>query len=392
MTEHEVGRALDLERWQQDATRTTTIAIIAKLEWAMLIYQFCAILTSALVDPYAGAWQRTIIFVLAFAHIPLVPYYFRYGGPMSRGPRWFWLPASQTMIIPLIAGLLTQPGLYGKHSCQTLCGYFPPTIILFAMYVQIAAIGVAMRVVADAAIVLVPLLQALTLMLVMDPEPTRDNLVAVGAGQMQLVVAYLVGKAAVAICRVSVGRQAETQQQSYEEFFHFLHSHVKAGIAAIKAVQPSVPAMLDKIEELERTVGERRLQMLFVRDRIPLAVVLSERIRAFTGKLRILEAPNVGAITVARPIGILMSRALGDLLKNVVTHGGESVRIRYDLDESYIVELEVADNGGGFDPAVLDNDATSLHSLRRDARSLGGDLTMNRTDVDTVMRLRVPLQ
>jgi hypothetical protein len=392
MTEHEVGRALDLERWQQDATRTTTVAIIAKLEWAMLVYQFFSILTSVLVDPYAGAWQRTIIVVLAVAHIPLVPYYFRYGGPMSHGTRWFWLPASQAMMVTLLAGLLTQPGLYGNHSCQTLCSYVPPTMILFVMYVQIAAMSVAMRVVADAVIVLVPLLQSLAIMLVMNPEPTRNNLVAVFAGQLQLVIAYVIGKAAVAICRVSVGRQAETQQQSYDEFFNFLHSHVKAGIAAIKAVQPSVPAMLDKIEELERTVGDRRLQMLFVRDQRPLAVVLSERIRAFTGKLHILESPRVGAITVARPIGILISRALGDLLKNVVMHGGESVRIRYDLDESNIVELEVADNGDGFDPAVLDNDATSLHSLRHDARWLGGDLTMDRTDVDTVMRLRVPLQ
>lgn len=387
-----VSRTLDLERWQQEVTRTTTIAIIAKLEWAMLIYQFVSILTSALVDPYAGTWQRQVIAVLAIAHLPLVPYYFRYGGPISRGSRWFWLPVLQVLLITTAAGLLTQPGLYGNHSCQTLCGYTPPTIVLFAMYVQIAAISLAMRVAVDTAILLIPMLQSLVLILVMDPDPTQGNLIAVFAGQMQLVVAYVIGKAAVAICRVSVGRQVETQQQSYDEFFNFLHSHVKAGIAAIKAVQPSVPAMLDKIEELERTVGDRRLQMLFVRDRIPLAVVLSERIRAFTGKLDILEAPRVGLISVARPVGILISRAMGDLLKNVVVHGGDSVRIRYDLDECDIVELEVEDNGGGFDAAVLDDAATSLHSLRVDARWLGGDLTMDRTDGRTMMRLTVPLQ
>jgi signal transduction histidine kinase len=150
--------------------------------------------------------------------------------------------------------------------------------------------------------------------------------------------------------------------------------------------------MLEKLEELEQAVSDRRIDMLFIRDQIPLAVVISERTRTFTGRLKIAESPWVGALTVVRPIGALISRALGDLFKNVVVHGGDTVRIRCAVHDFMSVTVEVADNGPGFDPAVLDDPGRSLHRLRADARRLGGDLEHFTDDGETGMRLSLPLR
>jgi signal transduction histidine kinase len=264
-------------------------------------------------------------------------------------------------------------------------------LVLYTMYVQVAVVSVGSRIAFEALILFIPLLWPFLMMLVMNSDPTRDNLIAVLSGQMQLVVAYLIGKAAVAMVRVSVARQVETQQQSFDQFFNFLHSHVKAGIAAVKAEQPNVPAMLDKLEELEQAVSERRIEMLLMRDQIPLAVVISERIRAFIGSLQIMESPRVGILTVAGPIGVLISRALGDLLKNAVVHGGHEVRINCLIDDDGHLSLTVTDDGAGFDPVVMDDPSKSLYRLRSDAKSLGGDVVPHMTDQGTTMTLTVPL-
>jgi len=64
------------------------------------------------------------------------------------------------------------------------------------------------------------------------------------------------------MCRVAAQRQIEVQQQSYDEFFNFLHSHVKAGVAAVKAEWGDDAAMREKLSELEQAVSDRRIELL----------------------------------------------------------------------------------------------------------------------------------
>ena len=80
--------------------------------------------------------------------------------------------------------------------------------------------------------------------------------------------------------------------------------------------------MLEKVGELERAVSEQRLAQMLSMDRVPVAMLCSERIRAFTGVIHVAETPRTGARTVRGPVGKLIDRALGDLLKNAVLHGG----------------------------------------------------------------------
>lgn len=272
------------------------------------------------------------------------------------------------------------------------CAYYSaPPILFMTMYVYVSTDRVPLRVLQELLIVLVPVLEPLALVLLLDPEPTSTNYTAMAVGQIQLLAAYLTGRAVVQVCRVAVGRQLDTQRTSYEEFFTFLHSHVKAGLASVRAVQPDTSAMLEKLEELEQAVSDRRLQMLFVHERIPLAVVISERTRAFTGKLVFTERPRVGVLTVTHPVGRLINRALGDLLKNVLLHGGRQVKVSCSVLDDSLLVLKVLDNGPGFDPTVLDDPAKSLSSLRDDARSLNGDLTRDDVDEWNRMKLTVPL-
>jgi signal transduction histidine kinase len=194
------------------------------------------------------------------------------------------------------------------------------------------------------------------------------------------------------MCRIAARQQIEIQQQNYDEFFNFLHSHVKAGVAAVKAEWGNDAAMLEKLTELEQAVSDRRIELLLARQQVPLAALISERIRAFSGVLEIKDSPRVGAITVSRPVGLLISRALGDLLKNVALYGGDSVIIHLSADSSGLV-LDIIDAGPGFEPSVLNDESKSLYRLRRDAEQLGGSLSAARAQPGGAhLRLFVPMQ
>ena len=111
------------------------------------------------------------------------------------------------------------------------------------------------------------------------------------------------------------------------------------------------------------------------------------------GVLEMTGTPRLGGLTVARPIGVLVGRALGDLLKNAAKYGATAVQISCDPSGGRI-RVEIADNGPGFPADVLDDDRRSLHRLRLAARDLGGDLTMRPREMGTgaILTLVVPLR
>lgn len=125
--------------------------------------------------------------------------------------------------------------------------------------------------------------------------------------------------------------------------------------------------MREKLDELEQAVSDRRVQFLLSGRRAPLATLVSERIRTFTGVLTLTETPRVGAVTVRREVGVLVGRALGDLLKNAAVHGAGCAAVRMRAAAGRL-DLEIADDGPGLPPSVLDDPARSLHRLRAAAR------------------------
>ena len=154
-------------------------------------------------------------------------------------------------------------------------------------------------------------LQWIVLVYLINGGFTRTSSSSILSSMIWAVVAYAGGKVVARLTGVVRRGEMQAQQQKTEEFFDFLHSHIKAGLAAIKLEQPDVPAMLEKVGELERAVSEQRLAQMLSMDRVPVAMLCSERIRAFTGVIHVAETPRTGARTVRGPVGKLITAPWG---------------------------------------------------------------------------------
>jgi signal transduction histidine kinase len=189
-----------------------------------------------------------------------------------------------------------------------------------------------------------------------------------------VLVGYLLGKALWQVALVATHRQLAAQQEAFARFIRYLHADVKSRIAAVRTVLPAHEADLrDRLDDLEDAVGAHRVDALLSADQVPVADLLHERVRTFLGAIRFAATPKVGALTVPRPVAIVIGQALGDLLSNAVKHGATTVSIDFDYDDVRAT-LTVDDDGPGFPDAVLEDGSKSLHRLRESARGLGGDL------------------
>lgn len=373
----------------RDTERTVTQRLVGRLEWMVAFWQGTTAAITALVDTFRFDAVQIALFAVAVGHFVSVPLIARYGGPFSWGGRWIVLAVGLVVVVPVTFGLLIEPGQFASGPAGTpLCNYPASTMVLLAFYPWWSR--TRNRAVVAAEYGVLALVTALPVLLLLVVDGPGAPLVPALVGGSYNVVGFVLGAAIGGLCRAGAREQAALQQRSYEEFFDFLHSNVKAGIAAVRVEWGNPPVAREKLDELEQAVSDRRVQFLLGLPRVPLAMLVSERVRAFTGVLRLEETPRVGAITVPRDIGVLIGRSLGDLLKNAAVHGGVGVAVRLTSDDGTIA-LEVVDDGPGMDPAVLTRPGCSLHRLREAATTLGGDLVAEtRPGGGTIVRLVVP--
>ena len=349
-----------------------TRQLVDRMEWVGFAYQGAALVQTALVDPFEPA-EKTVVLVLGAAHLALAAVIWRTKGPFIRGGGAAAAWVATIFIIPVIIALLAAPGTYASNSsCVQACTYPAAPLLFVAVYPWVFTRAFGKSPVGIGLVVAV-CLEWFLLIYLINGGFDRTSVLSALSSVIWVVVSYGIGRIVARLTGVVRKGEKQIQQQKTEEFFNFLHSHIKSGLAAIRLEQPNVPAMLEKVGELEHTVSEQRLTQLLSLDRVPLAMLCSERIRAFSGVIRIAETPRMGARTVRGPVGILIDRALGDLLKNAVVHGAQTVWVRMETRTGMLV-LEIADDGPGFDEAVMDDPGTSLHRLRGSARELGGDL------------------
>ncbi|MDN5854221.1 MAG: hypothetical protein L0K86_15495, partial [Actinomycetia bacterium] len=362
------------------------------LEWFVMLWMATSIGIAATVDSFRFEWAEFAAEALTLGHLAAAPLVARFGGPFAHGGRWIQAFLGFTIAVPVLFGSLVAPGAFvAGPAGSVLCNYPAGTMVLFAFYPWWRGERTGRVVLAEYLLLaFVTALPVLMLMLV-EAAPTGGDYLSALIGGSYNIVGFVLGKVIGAMCRAAARTQVELQQQAYEEFFDFLHSHVKAGIAAIRAEEGDTAATREKLDELEQAVSDRRVQFLLSGRRVPLATLVSERIRTFTGVLVLTETPRVGALTVPREVGVLVGRALGDLLKNAAVHGAVSAAVRLHTAAGRL-DLEVADDGPGLPAAVLDDPARSLHRLRATARAAGGDLTAASGPAGgTVVRLVVPL-
>jgi hypothetical protein len=356
----------------QEAQHKVTRQLAEALEWWGLAFQGAVLIQTAFADSFSQVAQGVVL-ALGAGHLVLAFLAWRAKGPIRRGGWLLGLWLAGALAVPVVIALLAAHGTYGSSTaCVPGCTYPSAPVFFVAFYPWIVAPALPRRV-AELGLLGAVCLEWPLLTYGINGTLTRTTGLSVASSVLLALVAYGLGKVETVLTGVVRRSQIEAERRKSDEFFNFLHSHIKAGLASVKVEQPDVPAMLGKVAELERTVSEQRITQLLSMDRIPLASLCSERIRTFTGIIRLAETPRLGAQTVSAPVGVLIERTLGDLLKNAVVHGATTAWVSMSQDDGLLV-LEIADDGPGFDDEVMENTGTSLHRLRASARELGGDL------------------
>ncbi|MFD7626484.1 sensor histidine kinase [Streptomyces sp. NPDC059851] len=388
-TDAEVRRLADREQ----LTSTTIKYMVGNLEWSGPVFQAMTLFVSSVFDPYGGR-GNTIVLWLACAHLAFVPFWLRGYGPLARGGWWTIGYPVQGLLVNALLMTMSDPGTYGQSIlCVPGCNYSAPMWLFLAYYPWPSGRLVRWRRAVEAAALAGYFLFFLLLVYLNNGRITWAHAASAGVSVMWLSVGFILGMAISKMCMAAAEKQIEVQQQNFSEFFDFLHSHVKSGIAAIRADVQDPPRVQEKLDELEQAVGNYRIELLLTREQVPLAALLSERIRTFSGVLRIGSTPRVGPASVARPVAVLIGRALGDLLSNSAKYGATAVDIDGDINRDRVA-VEVTDDGPGLPEGVLDDESRSLNRLRGAARSLGGDLTAlpGPGGSGTTMKLTIPLQ
>lgn len=383
-----------LRSWspESELERSTIQRILGKQEWFVMSWQALVCAVSWALDDYRPGWPQLLIMCATVMHIIAVPVVSRIGGPFANGPPWIFLSLAWVILFPCGMLLLVEPAGSSHQLVGIPMGnYAVSTLTVFAFYPWWRDVKTRALWIAEIVYVAVAVTLPGAVIVIAQTGPTFSGFQSAATVVVFNIAGYYLGRTIRELCRVAAQLQVEVQQQNYEEFFNFLHSHVKAGIAAIREELGKPAAMNEKLGELQQTISDRRIEFLLKRNRVPLALVFSERIRTFTDILRISETPQLGPLTVPREVGILANRALGDLLKNAALHGGKTVALSAEV-KPHQLKIEIRDDGPGLNAFVLENETCSLALLRGAARALGGDLTAPPIADGTLFRLTIPLQ
>jgi hypothetical protein len=360
--------------------RVTTRRLARSLEAAALLFQTANIAASTFVEN-PSLIGKQVMYGLAIVHTLALFAVLRFPGPLTGGGPRTVLWVGMALLMPLIVANVYAPGDYarfrggiqlGGYSMAVLAAlaFYPwklnPRLLRFRLYIELAILSLVM---------IEPLLIVLRLH---HGYPSTENLISVGMSAGWSVVTYTAGKTLPRLFRSAAKLQFDTLQQSYAEFFGFLHSHVD-GVLAVLRGSTDGQHVERQIERLKEIIDERRVDMLLVRDPMPLPEILKETVKLYSPSLTFADVPEIGTFSVQRPIGIIVHRALGDLLKNAAQHGADTVWIRFSYTATTI-NFAIIDNGPGFDKCVFKDPVTSLRRLQADIEQLGGHLIYHDTN------------
>lgn len=359
-----------------DLARETTRSLVGKLESVAFLVQAGYLITTASVDKVTLTGQ-VLLYGIAGLHLLLAAFTRWKGGPFAHAGPWlvWWLGG--VVVMPLVMAHLVAGDYATSPPCVQLCGYPGPPLVILAFYPWAIYRTLYARLTVEIGFLSIAVFEPVLLMLALQPEPASNNYLSVTLFGLGCVLAVVVGKALSLMCRNAARAQVGLQEASFSRFFLLLHSDFKNQTTLMRSdlAHGENSRIAERIDKLDYVITEGRLQMLLVPEHVPLAELLSERIRNFEGRLDIKSIPKVGAITVPRAVAVLVDQALSDLLTNALKYGATTVDISFEIAEA-IATMVVSDNGPGLDPSVLDVDGKSLARLRRDARDLGGDVTI----------------
>jgi signal transduction histidine kinase len=277
--------------------------------------------------------------------------------------------------VPLAVAIMApHSGYAANDACVVACTYPAPVVLIVSLYPWVLG-SLLLGQLAVPLLIAILLTEWLSLVHFLGGRFTPTAIQSILVSVMWLTAAYGIGLALRRIVGVWLKDRHELEQENIDHFAGILHSHIKAGLTAVERESPDAESMVAKLHDMQDVVGKLRLSLLLSKDRIPLAMICSERVRFFSDVVNIEETPRFGARTVSQRVGRLVDRMLGDLLSNAAKHGAETVWIRFSPKDRELV-FEILDDGPGFDDHILDDQDRSLHRLRTAAVDLGGSLTM----------------
>jgi signal transduction histidine kinase len=354
--------------------RRTAYQMAGTVEWVIFAYQSVTLLQTAWINSFSPVY-RMLVFGLAAVHAAFAVFVLTRKGLIVRDPRWMgtWIVVAAA-VPAAIAFLAPHHAFAANSACVAACTYPAPVLLILSLYPWVFGTLLLQRLAAPALLAAL-FLEWSALAAAFGVRFTLTTVQSIIVSLLWVSAGYGIGWSLRRITDVWLRNRSDLERQSTENFVNFLHSHIKAGLAAVERECPDVEGMIEKLRDLQDVVSEKRLSLLLSNDQVPLAVVCSERIRVFYGLIDIAESPRIGARTVSQPVGRLFDRSLGDLLKNTTLHGAKTVWIRFSSVPDELV-LQVLDDGPGFDADMLNDPGRSLGLLRRSARELGGDLVM----------------
>ncbi len=246
----------------EELERSTTQTLVGTLESAAVLFQAIVLGLSAVIDPYIPL-GRALMASLAIIHLGAAYVISRTAGPFARGGYWAAVWVALAFLVPALSASMIERGFYAINvgGAQGVV-YANGPVLIAAFYPWISGSRPIIRWSVEALLLLGLAVEPFILVSIFNGDPQQVNYISAVSSVVWLLIAYILGKAVGRMCRVAAQRQIEIQQQSYDEFFNFLHSHVKAGVAAVKAEWGDDAAMREKLSELEQAVSDRRIELL----------------------------------------------------------------------------------------------------------------------------------
>ncbi|MDG4768041.1 hypothetical protein O7632_28700 [Solwaraspora sp. WMMD406] len=367
-----------------EMTRTTIRSLVGRVESVAFVIQAFAIFSTVNADKLSRNEQAFMI-LFAILHLVVAAVTARFGGPFYRGSFWPLLWFAPVFSMPILMASFVPPGDYGiSPVCPQLCGYPVSPVAIAAFYPWIGNQYKPISFWIKGAIAVTIALEPLVVMRVVNGVITSNNIRGTLAQAIMVGGMWAAGEAIGRICRRAAASQAELLRKEYDRQFGYLHSDIETGLrlAEMGYRDQRPDEVVKALKELSHSVLEERMRLSVAQQYVSVAEVIGLHIRRIRQVVSVQTVPQVDVMTVAQPTGALLSRALGDLLKNSITHGATCVWIDFRADAG-LVYLEVADNAPPFPLRAADDPTGSLFKLREALRRAGGDLILEATTSDS---------
>ncbi|MBL7490362.1 hypothetical protein I6A60_11395 [Frankia sp. AgB1.9] len=374
--------------------RRTTQDLARNLEAVGLLVQAIVVTNTALLEKTRPGGTR-ILLLLALLHLFLAGAAYRKGGIFPLGGMWATIYLAGIVLMSFAVADVLPPGVYGSESaCAQLCGYSGPPIALFAFYPWISIRRDFLRPGVQLIVVGVAVLTPLAVMFVTHGYLTGTNVASAGISASLTATSYGIGKALGALCRSAARAQLDALREEYERIFRYLHGRVETSLAVVRAQfnEPGRDGPDQALDDLAEAVNHERAALLLAQPNVSVAQLLNLHARRVTRAIKVAALPRVGGVTLSRDIALVLDDVLGDLLKNTVVHGAETVWIELEIGHN-LCTLVVVDDGPGFAAEQFEDAANSIHWLRHRVRDHQGDLRLLPRSADrTTVRLTLPLE